>query len=87
VKVKNIEIPQAAIDGGRKTMTGRFRASDVQGGVAHALRTLADDQRFDYGAEDKDTVDMRVADRLIQSARRLGEIQFQKGGYWLPTTR
>ena len=85
MKTKGIEIPQAAIDAGNAAMTGRFRAADIQGAVATALRPLADDQSFDYRHHDKDELDMRVADSLIQKARKLGCIEFRIGGFWLTT--
>lgn len=82
MKTKGITIPQAAIDRGNAAMTGSFRAIEIQHAVAGALRPLADEQAFDYGRCDKDELEMRVADSLIQRARRAGTITLQPGNRW-----
>lgn len=84
MRVMGIEIPQAAIDAGNAAMTGDFRLDDVRGAVAGVLRDLNADGRddtFDYGIQSKDAVDDRLADRLIQAAKKAGRVR-RKGQTW-----
>jgi len=80
MRIKDTEIPQAAVDAGRAAMVDGFKAHQVQAAVSVALRA---DPGFSYppshrkGADD--CLDLRVADSLIQSARRSGAISFVKG--------
>lgn len=82
MKTKGITIPQTAIDSGYAAMTGRFRALDIQHAVAEALRPLAGDGSFDYGRCRREELEMRVADSLIQRARRAGTIKLLPGSQW-----
>ena len=79
MRIKDTDLPPAAIDAGRTAMVTGFRAADVQGAVAATLRSLANAGAFDYGRHARDDFDMRVADRLIQNARQSGAIRFDKG--------
>jgi len=85
MKVLGIEIPQAAIDAGDKAMVDGFQSCDVAGEVSAVLYDLyhmePPHEHFDYGAQDKDAVHDRVADRLIQNARKAGRIG-RVGGRW-----
>jgi len=78
MKVKNIEIPQAAIDAGNAAMVDGFQACDIEGAVAVVLTDLyhrgSAHEHFDYGSCRKEELHMRVGDRLIQNARKLGRI-------------
>ena len=87
MKYKDIEIPQAALDAGNAAMDGdsqdgKFRSHDIQGAVSRVLRTMEEEKSFDYGVHNKMELDMRVADRLIQKARKQGVIRFNKGSFW-----
>jgi hypothetical protein len=76
MRIKNTDIPQAAIDAGNAAMTGEFAANQIQAAVSAALRA---DPAFAYHSSrerDMDELDMRVADRLIQNARKDGSITF-----------
>lgn len=88
MKVMNIDIPQAAIDAGNAAMVDGFRAVDVEGAVAVALHDLyhkaPPHEHFDYGIQPKDAVHMRLADRLIQKARKAGRIK-RVDGQWRRT--
>lgn len=84
MKVMGLDIPQAAIDAGNAAMTGDFRLDDVRGAVAGVLRELNADGRddtFDYGIQSKDAVDDRLADRLVQAARKAGRVHRGRGGW------
>lgn len=79
---KNTDIPQTAIDAGQAAMTSKiakadgFVAREIQDAVSRVLRT---DPNFVYPKttpRGMNELDMRVADRMIQKARRLGEISF-----------
>lgn len=83
MKVKGIEIPQAAIDAGRAAMTIRFMLEDVRIAVASVLRPFHDslEDDFDYGPNDKDVFDDRLADRLIQEQKNRGHIRYTSSGW------
>jgi len=85
MKVMTIEIPQAAIDAGDAAMVDGFKAVDVEGAVAVALHALYYKaplhEHFDYGIQPKDALHMRVADRLIQNARKAVRIE-RVDGQW-----
>jgi len=78
MKVKDIEIPQAAIDAGNAAMVDGFQACDVEGAVGVVLYDLYHrapaHTHFDYGSCGKQELNMRVGDRLIQNARKAGRI-------------
>lgn len=80
MRIKNIDIPQSALDAGTAAMTDGFTAGRIQAAVSASLRSNPD---FAYPAgmneRARDEVDMRVADRLIQNARKSGAIAFAKG--------
>ena len=81
MRIKDTEIPQAAIDAGLAAMVTGFTASQIQAAISVALRA---DAGFAYRStreRDMDELDMRVADRLIQNARKSGAITFGKGGW------
>lgn len=85
MKIKDIEIPQAAIDAGNAAMAGEFRLDDVRGAVANVLRTLHFESLqvdFDYGPNTKDEFDDRLADRLLQAAKRRGNVTHLGHGRW-----
>jgi hypothetical protein len=79
MKVKNIEIPQAAIDAGNAAMVDGFQACDIEGAVGVVLHDLYYKaplhEHFDYGMCRKEELHMRVGDRLIQNARKAGRIR------------
>lgn len=84
MKVKGIEIPQAAIDAGRAAMTDRFMLEDVRAAVGGVLRELHYEslqEEFDYGPNDKDAFDDRLADRLIQEQKNRGHIRYTERGW------
>lgn len=79
MRIKNTDIPQAAVDAGKAAMVDGFAANQIQAAVSAALRANAS---FAYPAATPramDELDMRVADRLIQKGRQSGEISFAKG--------
>jgi hypothetical protein len=75
MKVHGLIIPQSAIDAGNAAMTGQFRAADISSAVSRALH----DAEFDFGIQHKESVRIRIADRLIQKARTAGLIKFNAG--------
>lgn len=83
MRIQGTIIPQAAIDAGSKAMVTGFKAIQIQAAVSAALRA---DPDFVYPTKSRsvnanDMLDMRVADSLIQAARRAGRITFAKGGW------
>ena len=86
MKVKGIEIPQDAIDAANAAITGDFRLEDVRSAVAKVLYELyhtgADHEVFDYGPNNKDEFNDRVADRVLQAAKRTGRVWHLGGGRW-----
>jgi hypothetical protein len=86
MKVNGITIPQAAIDAGNAALTGDFRLEDIRGAVAEVLYELYhtgdDHSAFDYGANSKDAIHDRVADRIIQAAKKTGRVWHLGGGRW-----
>lgn len=84
MRIKNTDIPQAAIDAGLAAMVPGFTAGQIQAAVSVVLRA---DPEFSYPDASKpsrmDGLDLRVADSLIQSARKRGEIVFGKGRWTL----
>lgn len=90
MKYQGIEIPQSALDAGNAAIAGNFTLDDVRCAVSEILRTLHYDSLqvdFDYGPNVKDVLDDRVADRLIQKAKREGKVRHIGHGRWetIPT--
>lgn len=84
--VMNINIPEAAITAGESALKGEFRLDDVREAVAGVLYDLyhtgGDHSQFDYGSANKDVLHDRIADRLMQSAKRKGLINHLGAGRW-----
>lgn len=84
--VMDLTIPQPAISAGEAALKGEFRLDDVRAAVAGALYDLyhtgSDHSEFDYGAINKEVLHDRIADRLMQSAKRKGQITHLGGGRW-----
>lgn len=79
MRIKDTEVPQAAIDAGHAAMVDGFAANQIQAAVSAALRADATFAYRNVRDRDMDEFDMRVADRLIQNARKTGAISFAKG--------
>lgn len=84
MKVKGIEIPQAAIDAGRAAMGDVFILDDVRGAAGAVLRDLHYEslqEEWSYGPNEKDAFDTLVANKLIQAERNLGHIRYTARGW------
>ena len=65
MKLYGQEVPQSVIDAANAEMVGRFKFKDVELPAAR--------KRIGHSG--------RVADRLLQRARKAGKIRYE-GGYW-----
>lgn len=81
--VEGFEVPEAALQAGRKAMTPPFKVCDIE----TAMRPLIEAE-LPQGARGRTVViAMRTADRLIQRERRTGAIRFdQNTRAWLDAT-
>lgn len=84
--VMGISIPQSAVDAGVAAMKGEFELDDVREAVGTVLYDMyydgVDHSKFDYGVVEKHVMHDRIADRLLQSARKAGGVTKATGRRW-----
>lgn len=84
MKIKGIEIPQAAIDAGRAAMVDRFIMDDVRGAAGSVLREIhyqSLQEEWSYGPHEKDAFDTQLATKLIQEEKNRGHIRYTPRGW------
>lgn len=78
MRVQGVAISTEVQDAAARAMVGKFQSSDVRRAIARA--GLDPGRPADYLVE-------RVADRIMQRARKRGEIKAITNKVWLATTR
>jgi len=81
MRVHGLEIPGNVIAAAQAAMTSPFRLHDVRTAADRA----AADEGMDFGIQHRSSVLDRLADRLIQGARRKNQVEFLGNGQWRPS--
>jgi len=82
MQINGLILPDSAIEAARAAQQGEFRLADVRKALALVLDQLVDAQQFDFRTQKPAVVADRGADRILQAARRNGEVEFLGAGRW-----